>query len=171
MSAARRWVRNDVIFTGAVVALVGLTYTPLVDPLNQVLCAVSYRGADRLLGALGVAHAADAAHRVLGSGTFALEVSGLCSGLRGLALFGAVLLLLSLPWRRKALHFAVGAAALVAVNVARIVHLFQLGAGGSPRFALYHEWIWPAVIVAAVLLYRLVMLLAARSRPAEVIHG
>lgn len=171
MSPARRWVRNDVVFTGLGLGLVALTYTPLVGPLNELLCAVSYRGARWALSAWGVPHVADAARRVLSHGSFAIEVSGLCSGLRGVALWVAVLILLPLSRRQKALHAAAGIVVLMLANVARIVHLFTLGAGRSPRFSLYHEWIWPAAIVGAVLLYRLVVLLAEHRRPVEVAHG
>lgn len=178
MSPVRRWIQNDVVFAGVTIALVVLTYTPLADPLNDPLCAISYSGADWLLGKLGVAHSTDAAHRVISGGAFSMEIAGLCSGLRSIALFGAVVLMLELPRRQKALHFAVGLVALVVVNVVRIVHLYTLGEGGSPRFALYHEWIWPLAIVAVVLLYRLVMLFATKNRGAavtspslEVVHG
>lgn len=171
MSSARRWFWNDAVFAGVALSLVALTYTPLADPLNEPLCAVSYSGARALLDALGVPYAADAAHRTLSRGSFSIEVSGLCSGLRGLALWGAVMILLPGPRRQKLVHFALGAAVLMLVNVARIAHLYQLGAGGSPRFALYHEWIWPAAIVGGILFYRLLRLLAGRSRTVEVAHG
>lgn len=165
MSAARRWIWNDVVFAGVALALVAVTYTPLAEPLNEPLCAVSYRGATSLLHALGVPFVADDARRVIAERPFALEVTGLCGGLRGLALWAAVMLLLPLARRQKALHFALGALVLVAANVARIAHLFVLGAGRSPLFALYHEWLWPCAVVAVVLLYRLAMLIVTRRRP------
>lgn len=180
MSPVRRWIRNDLVFAGVTLALVALTYTPLADPLNEPLCAVSYRGATWLLDKLGVAHTADAAHRVISGGSFSMEIAGLCSGLRAIALFIAVVLLVELPRRKKALHFAVGLAALMAVNVVRIVHLFTLGEARSASFALYHEWIWPSAIVGAILLYRLALLLAAKRKSSaapgpspslEVAHG
>jgi exosortase/archaeosortase family protein len=171
MSPARRWIRNDVVFAGLVLCLLALTYTPLADPINEPLCAVSYRGATWLLHAVGVPFTAIEAHRTLVHFPFAIEVTGLCSGLRGLALFAAAIALLPLSRRQKALHFALGALILVLVNIARVAHLFALGAGGSPRFALYHEWLWPAAIVGLILLYRLVMLVVTWRRPAEVAHA
>lgn len=60
MSPARRWVRNDVVFAAVALGLVALTYTPLVRPLNGLLGAVSFHGADWVLHALDVSHITDA---------------------------------------------------------------------------------------------------------------
>lgn len=168
MSPARRWIWNDVVFTFIALGLVAVTYTHLADRLNDALGLVSYRGAVALLRAGGVFFVADEASRSLSRFPFSVEVDGLCSGLRGLALFAAVVLLLELPRRWKVLHLVTGALFLMLINVVRIAHLFVVGASGSPRYALYHEWLWPSAIVAVVLLYRLVMLiLGRRHRPAE----
>ncbi len=170
MSRARRWITNDVVFAGVALVLVALTYTPLAAPLNEPLCAVSYRGATWLLGALHIPHVADAAHRVIAHRPFSIEVSGLCSGLRALALWGAVMILLPAPRRQKVLHFALGAALLVGINIVRIAHLFHVGVHRPPSFGLYHEWLWPCAIVGAILLYRLVRLVRP-SRPLEAAHA
>lgn len=170
MSRARRWITNDVVFAGVALVLVALTYTPLAGPLNEPLCAVSYRGATWLLNALHIPHVADAAHRVIAHRPFAIEVTGLCSGLRALALWGAVALLLPVPRWQKALHFALGSAVLVLLNVVRIAHLFHVGVHRPPSFSLYHEWLWPGALVGAILLYRLVRLVRP-SRPLEAAHG
>jgi len=178
LTPAKRWIRNDVIFAGLTLLLVALTYTPVAAPLNDPLCALSFSGTDWLLSHLGVAHTVDPSARLITGEAFSIEISGLCSGLRALALFFAVIALLRLPRRKKAIHLAVGAALLVTVNVARIAHLYTLGEARSPSFNLYHEWIWPTAIVAVILLYRLVMLIATRTRAAaerareaEVAHG
>lgn len=170
MSRARRWITNDVVFAGVALALVALTYTPLVGPLNEPLCAVSFRGADWLLDAFGVPHVADATTRVLAHKPFSIEVSGLCSGLRGIALWGAVAFLLPVSRRQRALHFALGAAVLMIVNIVRIAHLFNVGMQRSGSFALYHEWLWPGAIVGAILLYRLVRLVRP-SQTTEMAHA
>lgn len=162
-SPAKRWIWNDAVFAGLTLALVALTYTPLATPFNEPLCALSYSGADSLLGLLGIAHEADPTGHVISGEAFALEVNGLCSGLRALALFFAVMALLRIPRRRKALHLVLGAAILVVVNIVRIAHLYSLGESRSTRFALYHEWLWPIAIVGVILSYRLVMLIAARA--------
>jgi exosortase/archaeosortase family protein len=171
VSAARRWIWNDAVFTGVALLLVASTYTRLAAPLNESLCDLSYRGARALLDIIGVPYTADAAKRVLARSSFALEVTGLCSGLRGIALWGAVMILLPVSRRRKLVHVAFGAVALVLVNVVRIVHLFELGAAGSPHFALLHEWIWPTAVLGAILFYRLLMLLTHRTGTAKVVYG
>ncbi|MFT3764629.1 MAG: archaeosortase/exosortase family protein [Minicystis sp.] len=147
-------VRDDLVFMGVLFVLAELSSSQLADPLNELLAGVSYRGTDFVLGALGVPHTADAAHRVLGDGQFEIEVAGECSGLRSIALLGAALILLPLPRRRKVVHFALGAVALMAVNVVRLAHLFQLG----EHETLFHVWLWPTVIVGGVLVYRHIML-------------
>lgn len=171
MNRARRWILGDVVFASVALGLVGLTYTPLADPLNELSCAVSYRGAQAALSVLGVPHTADAAHRVLSHGSFAVEVTGLCGGVRAIALWAAVMILMAAPRRQKVIHFLLGAAALMLLNIARIAHLFHAGAHRSPSFALYHEWVWPAAIVGVILLYRLVRLLRAAPRKLETFHA
>ena len=145
------------MLTGLALSLVAISYTSLGDALNRPLSAVSYRGARFLLDACGERYHADAAHLTLSRRLFSVQVNGLCSGLRGLAVWSAVVILLPLPWRRRLLHFAVGGLGLLALNVTRIAHLFLLGAGRSARFALFHEWLWPALVVGVILAYRLVM--------------
>lgn len=167
MSPVRRWIWNDFVFAGVTLALVALTYTPLSNPLNEPLCAASYSGAEWMLTTLGVPYTPDAAHRVISGSSFAMEITGLCSGLRALALFSAVVLMIKLPRWQKALHVAMGLPILMAINILRLTHLFTLGEARSPRFALYHEWIWPTGIVCVILLYRLAMLLAPKNREKE----
>lgn len=167
MSLARRSIGNDVGFVVLALSLVALTYTPLAGPFDEVLCAVSFRGAEGLLSVLGVPHAVDAAHRVLSHGAVAVEVNGACSGMRAVALFGAVMILLDAPRREKLLHFALGTAVLTGINVLRIAHLFELRVERSPHFAAYHGWIWPAVMVSAILLYRFARRGRAASVPAD----
>lgn len=170
MSRARRWITNDVVFAAVALVLVAFTYTPLVDPLNEPLCAVSFRGATWLLDALHIPHVADAAHRVIAHRPFSIEVSGLCSGLRGIALWAAVAALLPVSRRQRALHFAAGTAVLMLLNVVRIVHLFHVGVQSSQSFSLYHEWLWPGAIVGAILLYRLARLVRPGA-PMETAHA
>ncbi len=171
MSPARRWITNDVVFTALALALVALTYTSLADRINEPLCAATYRGATWLLEALGVPFTAHDATRSIARWPFALEVSGRCSGLRGIALWTAVLMVLPLRRRWKALHLVLGIAVLLVVNTVRIAHLFTLRVGLSPRFDLYHEWLWPTAIVGLVLSYRLVMQIVTWRRPPEVARG
>lgn len=163
MSPARRSIGGDVGFVVLALSLVALTYTPLAGPFDEVLCAVSFRGAEGVLSVLGVPHAVDAAHRVLSQGAVAVEVNGACSGMRAVAFFAAVMILLDAPRREKLVHFAAGAAVLTGINVLRIAHLFELRVESSPHFAAYHAWIWPAVMGSAILLYRL----ARRGRAAS----
>lgn len=160
-------VRDDLVFIGVLFVLAELSDSQIAEPLNELLAVVSYRGADFVLGALGVPHTADAAHRVLAQGPFEIEVAGECSGLRSIALLCAALILLPLPRRRKVVHFALGAVALMAVNVARLAHLFRLG----EHETLFHVWLWPAAIVAGVLVYRHIMLPAVPASTSPAADG
>ena len=170
LSSAQRWIWDNIVFGGITLVLVAFAYTPLASPLNEPLCAVSYAGTERLLDLFGVAYTADPARHVISGRVFSLEVAGLCSGLRALALFAAVLIQIRLPWKRAALDGALGATVLVALNAARIAHLYQLGEARSPSFTLYHEWIWPSALVSLILLYRYLMMRAA-SRAAAAVSG
>ncbi len=160
--AARRWVREDAAFVAVAPCLVGATYTPLGGALAAPLRALTYSGARALLDALHLPYTAHVERFTLARGAASITVTGACSGLLPLAIWCAVMFVTPLPWRRKAPHLLAGALLLQAMNVARTAHLFQLVALGSPRFDLYHEWLWPGAKLGVIFGYPLLLLLAQR---------
>ncbi len=166
--AARRFTWEDAVFAAAAPCLVAVTYTPLGDVLAAPLRAATYRGARALLDALHMAYTADVGRFALARGGTFVVVTSACSGLLPLALWCAAMFVTPLPWRRKTPHLLLGALLLQIMNVVRTAHLFQLAAHGSPRFDLYHEWLWPGAKLAVIFGYPLLLLLAHRGarRPA-----
>lgn len=152
----RRWriLSGNGGFALLAVALLALAYSRLAAPLNALLCRGSFQGATAALRLLGVEHGAEPAEQILRGPAFAIEVSGLCSGLRGIALWTAAALCLPLSLRRRVGILVVGLLVLCALNVLRIVHLFRLQSEGSAYFVLCHEWLWPCAIVAGILVAR-----------------
>ena len=142
-------------YTATAACCLGLSYTSFAQPFNDVLCAASYSGVRRLIAAAhwGAVTFDEHARRIIFQG-FAIEVAGLCSGLRGIALWAAVAVHLPKTWPARARYFIAGLGALLVLNVVRIAHLLYLGGTHSPRFGLFHEYVWPAVFVAAVLIGR-----------------
>lgn len=160
--AARRWVREDAAFVAVAPCLVAATYTPLGGALAAPLRVLTYSGARALLDALHLPYTAYVDRFTLARGAASVTVTPACSGLLPLALFCAAMFVTPLPWRRKTPHLLVGALLLQAMNVARAAHLFQLVALGSPRFDLYHEWLWPGAKLGVIFGYPLLLLLAQR---------
>lgn len=143
-----------VLFAVLALALVSLTYTPLCAPFNELFSAISYRGARGMLDALGIAYQANPTHRLLRAGSFGIEVNGLCSGMRGNAIWWAAVVFLPVSRGQKVIHLFAGTAVLALINCARISHLLYVGSHSIDRFRTYHEWVWPAAILGLILAYR-----------------
>lgn len=163
MFAALRRGSPAAKFALLAVGLVALTYTPLCAPLNELFCAISYRGTRWMLDVLGISYQAFPAHRVLRSGSFGIEVSGLCSGMRGIAIWCAAVVFLPVPRWQKLVHLFAGTAVLTLVNCMRITHLLYAGAHATARFKLYHEWLWPMGILGLILAYRAIRNVVAQQ--------
>lgn len=83
-------------------------------------------------------------------GGFAYEISRGCMGLVPAALFGASVLAYPSAARHKLVGLAVGIPLLLALNLGRLLHLFYLGVYQPDLFHFAHQFLWQAVIVAAV---------------------
>lgn len=154
MLSALRRVHPTVAFAVAALLFIALTYTPLCAPLNEFFCAISYRVSNGMLDALGIAHQALPAHRVIRAGAFGITIDGLCSGMRGNAIWWAAVLFLPVSRWQKVIHFFAGTAVLALINCVRITHLVYVGAHSVDRFKVYHSWVWPTAILGIILAYR-----------------
>ncbi len=102
--------------------------------------------------AAGVLHLFDARVSVLDNtitGPFPLTVILDCTALDAQALLAAAMFAFNGTWKQKAVGLGAGLAALMALNIARIVALYVVGLRWPDGFHLVHEEVCQFVIVAA----------------------
>ncbi|MGH9329249.1 MAG: methyltransferase domain-containing protein [Vicinamibacterales bacterium] len=80
-----------------------------------------------------------------------VQVTLSCSAGDEMALCVAATLAYPAPWRRRIQAAAGGIALILALNTIRIAILGR--AAGTPAFTVLHVYVWPAVLVAATLIY------------------
>jgi exosortase H (IPTLxxWG-CTERM-specific) len=78
---------------------------------------------------------------------FAMSVRRGCDGLEPAWFFCAAVLAFPCPWNRKTGGLLLGAAALLALNLVRIVSLYFIGCRLPGFYAAAHLEVWPAVFV------------------------
>jgi exosortase H (IPTLxxWG-CTERM-specific) len=113
----------------------------------------------------GVARASAVALRLLGQdieiqGTilrspgFAVNIRNGCNGVEAMLIFLAAVLAFPAPWRARAAGLVLGAVAIQAVNLVRVVALFLTGVYLPRLFNASHTVVWQTlVILFAVLLW------------------
>ena len=103
----------------------------------------------RLAG--GALSLVDSSVHVVGTdilGRFNLTFAMNCDAMDVFILFSSAIIAFPSSWRRRALGLAAGLFALVAINVARIISLYLVGAHFPSAFDFCHVDLWPAFIVA-----------------------
>jgi exosortase/archaeosortase family protein len=83
--------------------------------------------------------------RIIGRMTMDFALS--CDAMDVYILFAAATVAFPTRWRRRAIALVFSFAAMVCLNVLRILSLFYLGMYFPSKFDLFHLQIWPAVIV------------------------
>jgi len=90
---------------------------------------------------------------VLSPGTgFAMTIEAGCNGVEAMLVLLAGVLAYPAPWRHKVVGVAIGAAAIQALNLLRIVSLFYLGQWNLAWFDWAHLYAWQALIMLDALL-------------------
>jgi exosortase H (IPTLxxWG-CTERM-specific) len=84
-------------------------------------------------------------------GGFAYQISRGCTGFVPAALLTAAVAAYPAAGRRKLVGLLLGVPALLAVNLARLVHLYYLGVHQPRWFEVAHRVVWEGIIVLAVL--------------------
>lgn len=84
-------------------------------------------------------------------GTFAYEIVIGCSGLLPAGVITTAILASPGTSTAKVWGVLVGVPAVLLVNLLRLAHLFHVGVTAPGRFALAHEVLWEALLVAFVL--------------------
>jgi exosortase H (IPTLxxWG-CTERM-specific) len=136
--------------------LMGLYYCLVLVPFGDGLMYRYLRANARL--ASGIINLFGQASRVSGttirSAGFAIAVKRGCDAIEPAWFFCAAVLSFPAAFSRKLRGLLAGAAAILALNLARIVSLFYIGLHEPGLFEIAHLEIWPAAfIVAAILLW------------------
>ncbi len=85
---------------------------------------------------------------------FAVNIRNGCNGVEAMLIFLAAVLAFPAPWRSRLLGLALGAVAIQAVNLVRVVALYLTGAYFPELFNASHTVVWQtAVILFSVLLW------------------
>lgn len=132
---------------------VGLSNALLLDAVDRQLLSPLREGIARaaaaVLGILGVDASARADYVQLPQG--AVQIVDACTGLDASLLLAAAMLLFPASWRARLAGIAAGFAIVMSLNFVRVLTL-ALWVGTSPAwFELGHLYVWPALVVVAVL--------------------
>ena len=140
-------------FSLAAALLLGAYYFPY-DPrglgglLLRLYLATYARAAGGAIGLFDGSVHVDGTHIV---GRTTLDFALSCDAMDVLCLFAAATYGVDASWRARALGVGVAGAAMVAINIARIVMLYFIAIYAPSRFELFHMEIFPlAIVLAAV---------------------
>jgi len=102
---------------------------------------------------------------------FSITIKRGCDALEPSWLFCAAVLAFPAPWRRRLPGMALGVAAILTLNLVRIVSLFFLGLHLPAFFEMVHLEVWPVLFILAALLLWLGWLAWTRGNELEPPHA
>jgi len=98
---------------------------------------------------------------------FAVAIEAGCNGVEALLVLAAAMLAFPAPWRMKLLGLAIGAVAIQALNVVRVISLYYIGQWNALAFEWAHLYAWQALIMLdALIVWLLWLRLLPRNPPA-----
>lgn len=83
--------------------------------------------------------------------SFGVAIMPGCNGVEAIIILIAAMLAFPAPWKAKLIGLVVGAVAVQAVNLLRIISLFYLGQWNMKAFEFAHLYLWQALIMLDVL--------------------
>lgn len=104
---------------------------------------------------------------VIRSPRFAVNIENGCNGVETMLIFLAAVLAFPASWRWRLVGLAVGAVAIQAVNLVRVVALFLTGAYLPDLFDASHTVIWQTVVILSGVGLWIVWASRAARRAAE----
>ena len=147
-------------------AYYALVLVPFFDRMLYGYLEANARISGAVLGLLGQANTVSEV--TIRSAGFAVAVRRGCDAVEPAWFFCSAVLAFPAPLRRKLAGMLAGSAAILALNLVRIVSLFLLGLDAPRFFPAAHLEIWPAAfILAAVLLWAGWIRWARRASPAK----
>lgn len=78
---------------------------------------------------------------------FALQIANGCSGIEATILLAAGMVAFPATWRERALGWAAGTTAIMALNVVRIISLYYIGQHSMEWFDWAHLYAWDVLIM------------------------
>lgn len=78
---------------------------------------------------------------------FAIKIANGCSGLEAVILLAAGMLAFAASWRQRALGWAAGTAAIMTLNVVRVISLYYIGQYSREWFDWMHLYAWDVLIM------------------------
>jgi exosortase H (IPTLxxWG-CTERM-specific) len=93
---------------------------------------------------------------------FAITIEAGCNGVEAMLVLLAGILAFPAPWKHRLAGLAIGAVAIQALNLARIVSLFYLGQWDRDWFEWAHLYVWQSLIMLDAMI---VWLLWMRALP------
>jgi len=151
--AYQREIRFLVIF----VAILGGGFTLLsLNAVNDAVIVPFTAGVARVSGAVlqVIDPAVTMEGTVIRSPRFAVNIENGCNGVEAMVIFLAAVLAFPASWTARLAGLALGAVAIQAVNLVRVVALFLTGVHFPGFFDSSHTVVWQSVVIlAAVLLW------------------
>lgn len=96
---------------------------------------------------------------------FGVSIEAGCNGIEAMLVLVAGMLAYPAPWRHRAAGIAIGAVAIQALNLLRVVSLFYLGQWDRAWFEWAHLYAWQALIMLdALIVWLLWIRLAPEGR-------
>lgn len=169
----RRFAISFALFAGALLAF--YYYPRGSDSVVERLTAEYLRAYTRVVSlVLAPFDPGVRAHGNLLTGRFSMQIVKSCDAMEANILFAAAILAFAAPWPRKAAALVVGLAALVVMNLVRLVFLYWAGVYAASAFDFLHYDLWPLLMVAFATLDFIACASWARqgaAAPPAVAHG
>ncbi len=153
-------------FAFVLLALFALELTPPGQALVRPWTAFVASASSALIQAFdGDAVASGIVIRSLQSG-FAVAIEAGCNGIEAMLVLVAGMLAFPASWRQRAAGIAVGAFAIQALNLLRVVSLFYLGQWNREWFEWAHLYAWQALVMLDAVIVWLLWIRHVESRAA-----
>ncbi|HEX4943019.1 MAG TPA: exosortase H [Usitatibacteraceae bacterium] len=99
---------------------------------------------------------------------FAVTIEAGCNGVEAMLVLLAGILAFPAPWRHKFIGLAIGAVAIQALNILRVVSLFYLGQWDRQWFDWAHLYVWQSLIMLDAMIVWLLWIRAIPARSSSV---
>jgi exosortase H (IPTLxxWG-CTERM-specific) len=96
---------------------------------------------------------------------FAVAIEAGCNGVEAFLVLAAAILAFPAPWKHKLAGLAIGALAIQALNVVRVITLYYLGQWNAQAFEWAHLYAWQALIMLDALIVWLLWIRALPRSP------
>ena len=96
---------------------------------------------------------------------FAISIERGCNGVEAVIILVSAMLAFPAPWRMKLIGLAIGAVAIQALNIVRVISLYYLGQWNAQAFEWAHLYAWQALIMLDALIVWLLWIRALPRSP------